>query len=235
MLRPTLSLARAGRTNFGQDLDPGVSRFCPVTGGTRQQLVDAAARAFAEQGVQLASLVEITRRAGQRNRGAVHYHFGGRDGLLVAVLEEHAGFLAAREGELLAAARRGPTTDVPAAVEAIVRPAVELSETGWRGRAYLSILGELIELDQGALSEEVAGALRHTGGYDVFALLAERLPPMDEALRDERFALVTAYILGAVARRARAADRPGRPQLPADRFVANLVQTAAAMLVAPVV
>ena len=58
--------------------------------GTREQLIDAATRAFAEHGVDAASLVEITRRAGQRNRGAVHYHFGGRDGLLVAVLEEHA-------------------------------------------------------------------------------------------------------------------------------------------------
>ena len=32
--------------------------------------------AFAEHGVQNASLVEITRRAGQRNSGALHYHFG---------------------------------------------------------------------------------------------------------------------------------------------------------------
>ena len=45
--------------------------------GTRQRLLDAALRAFAEQGVGTASLVDITRRAGQRNRGAVHYHFGG--------------------------------------------------------------------------------------------------------------------------------------------------------------
>jgi hypothetical protein len=84
----------------------------------------------------------------------------------------------------------------------------------------------------------VTAALRHTGGYDVFALLTERMPPMDDALRAERFALVTAYVLGAVARRARATDRPDRPgraQLPAERFVANLVQTAAALLAAPTV
>jgi AcrR family transcriptional regulator len=206
-----------------------------VASGTRQRLLDAAVRAFAEHGVGAASLVEITRQAGQRNRGAVHYHFGGREGLLVAVLEEHAGFLAEREGHLLETARRSPPDDLAAVVEAIVRPAVELAETGWRGRAYLSVIGELIEQDQDALGDEVAAALRHTGGYDVFALLAERLPPMDDALRDERFALVTAYVLGAVARRARATDRPGRAQLPAERFVANLVQTAAALLAAPTV
>lgn len=205
-----------------------------MANGTRQRLLDAALRAFAEQGVSTASLVDITRRAGQRNRGAVHYHFGGRAGLLVAVLEDQAGFLGEREGQLLDGARRTPSRDLASVVEAIVRPAVELAETGWRGRAYLAIVGELVEQDQTALGDEVAAALRRTGGYDVFDVLAERLPEMDEALRDERFALVTAYILGAVARRARAADRPGRPQLASDRFVANLVQTAAAILEAPV-
>ena len=203
---------------------------------TKQQLIDAAARAFAEQGVYAASLVEITRQAEQRNRGAVHYHFGGRDGLLVAVLQEHAGFLAQREGELLALARQRPPTDVASVVEAIVRPAVELAETGERGRAYLAVVGELVETDQDALSTEVATALQQTGGYEVYAVLAERLPPMDLALLNERFALVTAFILGTVARRARAGAGPGgRRQLSADRFVANLVQMAAAMLTAPTI
>ena len=174
--------------------------------------------------------MELTRRGGQRNRGAVHYHFGGRDGLLVAVLEEHAEFLAEREGELLALAEAGAADDVAAVVEAIVRPAVELAETGWRGRAYLAIVSELVEQDQASHSEEVAAALERTGGYAVFAALAQRLPAMDDALRDERFALVTAFILGAVARRTR---ESGRPQLPTDRFVANLVAMSAAMLAAP--
>ena len=49
----------------------------------------AATRAFAEHGVTNASLLDITRQAGQRNRGAVHYHFGSREGLLAAVLEQH--------------------------------------------------------------------------------------------------------------------------------------------------
>lgn len=204
-----------------------------MAAATRQQLIDAAARAFAEDGVYTASLVEITRQADQKNRGAVHYHFGGRDGLLVAVLEEHASFLAQREGELLEIARQRPASDVASVIEAVVRPAVELAETGERGRAYLAIVGQLVEADQDTISPEVAAALQHTGGYEVYAVLAERIPPMDEALLNERFALVTAFILGSVARRARASAGPGRRQLSADRFVANLVQMAAAMVSAP--
>src|SRR2546423_11414447 len=107
---------------------------------TREKLIDAAARAFAEDGVFSASLVDITRKAGQRNRGALHYHFGSREAVLCAVLERHVDFLARREGELLASAMRTPDGDVPSVVEAIVRPAAELAESGWRGPAVLLVL-----------------------------------------------------------------------------------------------
>jgi len=36
---------------------------------------------------------------------------------------------------------------VAAVVEAIVRPATELAESGWRGRCFLQILAELVEED----------------------------------------------------------------------------------------
>src|SRR6478735_7622335 len=100
-------------------------------GDTRAALVEAATRTFAEDGVLTASLVEVTRRAGQRNRGAVHYHFGSREALLGAVLE------------------------------AIVRPAIELAETGPSGRDYLVIVGQLVE-EYDRLDPTVRAALTAT-------------------------------------------------------------------------
>jgi AcrR family transcriptional regulator len=205
---------------------------------TRDRLVEAANRAFAAQGIHGASLVEVTRQAGQRNRGAVHYHFGGRDELLAAVLEQHVEFLAQREGELLVLARTRPDDDVASVVEAIVRPAVELAESGESGRNYLSIVGELIEQDPAGRSEDVEAMLARTGGYEVYALLAERVPEMDEELRTERFALMTSFVLGSIARRvrARSVERGARESpLSTERFVANLVTMAAAMLGAALV
>ena len=205
---------------------------------TRARLVEAANRAFAEHGILGASLVEVTRQAGQRNRGAVHYHFGGRDELLAAVLEQHAEFLAKREGELLAVARSRPHGDVASVVEAVVRPAVELAESGESGRNYLSIVGELIEMDPESRAESVEAMLARTGGYEVYDVLAERVPAMDEELRTERFALMTSFVIGSVARRVRAkAIGPGARVSPlsTERFVANVVIMAAAMLEAPLV
>jgi AcrR family transcriptional regulator len=201
---------------------------------TRQRLVDAATRVFAEQGVETASLLEVARRAGQRNRGAAHYHFGSRAGLLGAVLEQYAAFLAEREGELLLAARAA--AGLAPVVEAVVRPAVELAETGWRGRCYLVIVAELAESDQTAMDPEVAAALARTGGYEVYDLMATRMPTMGEALLNERLALLTGFILRSVADRARAIERGhGRAQLSTGDFTANLVAMAAGMLSAPAI
>jgi AcrR family transcriptional regulator len=200
---------------------------------TREKLVDEAARAFAADGVFAASLIEITRRAGQRNRGALHYHFGSRNGVICAVLERHVDFLARREGELLEIALASPDDDVASVVEAIVRPASELAESGWRGRCFLVVLAELIEEDPASLDPKVSDVLARTGGYAVYSLLATRMADVSDEVRAERFALATGFILRAVADRARVLGRRGRrgrPQLEQEVFVANLVAMVAAGL-----
>jgi AcrR family transcriptional regulator len=202
---------------------------------TREKLIDAAARAFAEDGVFSASLVDITRQAGQRNKGALHYHFGSREAVLCAVLERHVDFLARREGELLALAMRGPADDVESVVEAIVRPAAELAESGWRGRAFLLIVAELAQEDPASLGTEVNAMLARTGGHEVYAVMTSRLSGLSDDVVLERSALVTSFILRAVADRARAAGkrRPGRPQLDQESFVRNLIAMVAAGMSAP--
>jgi len=203
---------------------------------TRQRLVDAATRVLAEEGVENASLLEIAQRAEQRNRAAVHYHFGSRTALLVAVLEQYAEFLAQREGELLALAEQRPDSDLASVVEAVVRPAVELAEMGWRGRCYLVIVAEVVESDPATMEPEVAAVLASTGGHAVYDLLARRMPPLPEVLHTERLALLTSFILRSVADRARSVERGnGRPQLDTPAFTANLVAMATGMASAPVI
>lgn len=208
----------------------------PDAAETRQKLLDAAARAFAEDGIFNASLIEITRKAGQRNRGALHYHFGSRDGVLCAVIDRHAEFLARREGELLEIASRAPDDDVASVIETIVRPAAELAESGWRGRCCLLIVAELAGEDRAQYSDELEAVIARTGGNEVYALLADRMADVSDDVRQERFSLITSFILRAVADRARMLgrrSRKGRPQLEYEAFVRNLVQMAAAALAAP--
>src|SRR5262245_56328796 len=55
---------------------------------TRGDLVGAARHVFARKGFHGASLEEISARAGYTT-GAVYSRFGGKDGLFLAVLDEH--------------------------------------------------------------------------------------------------------------------------------------------------
>jgi TetR/AcrR family transcriptional regulator, regulator of cefoperazone and chloramphenicol sensitivity len=72
---------------------------------TRQQLLQAAGEVFAEHGYANATSKEICARA-NANVAAVNYHFGGKDGLYAAVLEEaHARLISL---DALAAAAQSP-------------------------------------------------------------------------------------------------------------------------------
>ena len=63
---------------------------------TRERIVAAAERLFAERGLDGVSLVEVGRAAGQRNRSAVQYHFGDKQGLVHAILDKHTPGIEAR-------------------------------------------------------------------------------------------------------------------------------------------
>jgi hypothetical protein len=112
---------------------------------------------------------------------------------------------------------------VAAVVEAIVRPAAELAESGWRGRCCLLIIAELAEEDPDTLAEEVVEELDRTGGNEVYASLSDRLATVPQDVLNERLALVTVFM-----RR-----RKGRAQLDHETFVKNLIAMAAAAVSAP--
>lgn len=203
---------------------------------TREKLVTAATRVFAEHTIESASLLDIARQAGQRNRGAVHYHFGSRNGLLLAVMEQYVEQLATRQSAMIKAAEVLDGDDLKPVLETIVRPITELADLGWRGRCYVVVLAELVEQDPNSLDPEVSTMLYRTGGAAGFALMRERMPELPDDVAIERVSLAATFVLRAVADRARTIERGDagrRPQLEQERFITNLVEMATAMLEAP--
>ncbi len=99
------------------------------TARTADALLDAAEVAFAEHGVDGASLRSIMRDAGA-NAAAVHYHYGSREQLAAAVLDRVLAPLQARRLELLEAAVAEHTDGAPpitALMDALVRPDFEMA------------------------------------------------------------------------------------------------------------
>lgn len=201
---------------------------------TRRRILVAAERLYAERGLDGVSLREITEAAGQRNNAAVHYHFGGRDGLVRALFEHRYHQLEARRSAMLASlddAGRGEELD--ALVRVLVAPFAEAGEDGTDGH-WVRFVARLHEDPR---FNPFAGTTPYAAADEVTAVSAEvtrrirkRLPlPSHEA--DARFFLVTTMAVHAVADR-QALDAAGvthRAPAPAD-LLEELVAAAVAVL-----
>jgi AcrR family transcriptional regulator len=202
---------------------------------TRDKLLDAAARLFAERGIDNVSIAEIVRAAGQRNASAVHYHFGNRNEVLRALLARHVPAIHDRRVELLDKARSMPDDDVRWAVEAIVRPLTELAQRGWRERAYLQLGSELTHWLARADTPEIAELMEQTAGFEAWRLVRLRAQgSLSDDLWDERQEICISFVGRAAADRARLLDQAGdHPVLSDDRFVDNLVAMVVGAMTSP--
>jgi len=185
--------------------------------------VAAAEKLFAEGGEAATSLRAVARVA-HANPAAVHYHFGGRDQLLRAVVERHLGPVAERQRRLLDEAAQDDPPVVARVVEAIVRPDLEL-------------LGKLrkhrVEIARFLGREGLAGANGGAADLDRAVLLLTRvLPDVGRGELAERLSLLRLSVAALFV----AAGPPGPAPLgtaDVDDQVRRLVAFAAAGLAAP--
>jgi AcrR family transcriptional regulator len=162
---------------------------------TAARLVAAAERLFTEGGEQATSLRAITREA-RSNAAAVHYHFGGRDELLRAVLDQYVGPLAERQADLLegARARYGEPVPVVALIDAVIRPALELLAALRVDRVQVArLLGRASTLPGVAVAELVERRFSALAQH-VLPMLRRSLPAVDETELLPRLRLVMAAV-----------------------------------------
>src|SRR4030088_570509 len=98
--RDQLSLNQGLRRCFKRRLNRRKILDMSAPDHTAARLVAAAERLFAQGGEEATSLRAITREA-RSNAAAVHYHFGGRDELLRALVDQHLGPLSGLRERLL--------------------------------------------------------------------------------------------------------------------------------------
>lgn len=166
---------------------------------TREQLILAAERLFAEQGIDGVSLRKIGAEAGNANNSAVRYHFGSKQGLLQAILEYRLPGLNRRRQLLAAQARPG---DLRSCLEAYLLPIVEEAEA--EDSYYLSFLVQLqgtgvAEHPFGRLSERFRATTEEFMGH-----ISDLLPDLPPSVRSSRIEQALAICVHACADRERA-------------------------------
>jgi AcrR family transcriptional regulator len=119
---------------------------------TKQALLDAAERLFAERGFAATSMRDIAARA-KANLAAANYHFGGKRGLMEAVLERRVTPLNRSRLEALdgvEAARGRSRVALEALLEAFIGPALRMAEhIPGGGAAFVQLMGRtFIEPDE---------------------------------------------------------------------------------------
>src|SRR5690606_1868523 len=164
---------------------------------TRDAILDAAERLFAEQGHDNTSMRQITQAAGV-NLSAVNYHFGSKDALVEAVLQRRLEALndeRLRILDALEAQTGGQPLKPSAIVEAYFGPLVRHAcSAGAERRAFMPLQSSTMSDPNGAISALFAAERSVVAHRFTRALLAS-LPGVPETEIVWRFH----FMLGATA------------------------------------
>ena len=201
-----------------------------MTADVRTRLLDSAEALIAERGLEGVSLREITATAGAGNASAVQYHFGGRAGLVRAVVERHHPAVEARRHALLDQYEADGQADLRTLAGALVRPlAAELGAAG--GPGYLQLLADLATRPHPA----IAAASIEDPTDSTFRWRAAVEPLLDaDAVRLHRRFTAIQFTLTELARRGRDALGRGAHGRDNQLFVSHLIDLVTALLATPV-
>ncbi|UGQ13983.1 TetR/AcrR family transcriptional regulator [Yinghuangia sp. ASG 101] len=201
----------------------------------KEDLVLAAERLFALQGVEGVPLRQVGEEAGQRNVAAVQYHFGGRDGLIQAIFDFRLARINVHRWAMLADVREaGLLRDVRALMEVLVWPLAE--QAAVPGSHYVRFLNRMCDYEG-----RTVVPLSYVGlnsGIEVGELLSEAVGRDNEPDFVPRNELAGRLILsGMAALEQRLAAHnwsmaDGSPDY--EGYADGIVDAVVAMLTAPV-
>jgi len=140
---------------------------------TREAILTAAERLYAEHGVLAVSNRQISEAAGQGNNTAVGYHFGTRADLVRAIARRHSAAVEELRARMLA--ELGPGADLRDWVRCLVHPSTEhLARAGTppdrlppavEAAAYFVIAEALTNVAKYANATNATVAVRRAGGH----------------------------------------------------------------------
>jgi AcrR family transcriptional regulator len=199
---------------------------------TRARLLRAGERLFADHGIHQVRLREINALAGQRNSSALHYHFGSRDGLVLAILSDHqtAMDVAVRPAldELVARSTEPTVRDIVTVwVDALVGQLQTES-----GRDFLRILPQVLDTVNRAVREG-ADLRQSAQSARTFALLDASLVDLPTGVRRERLVTYALILTTLFADRAALVESGAAIALDDEQFAAHATDVICGALTAP--
>lgn len=197
---------------------------------TRARLIDAGRRLFALGGINTTPLSSIVTEAGQKNTSALHYHFGGRYGLLMAIVDVHNDPIEARRKAMLDRLSEAGDTTLADVVRTMVEPQAEQLATE-SGRQFTTIVSQFEDLFDAWDQPDADTPPQALRALSWIVELISHDVPID--VRRERATRFLAMVSEALGARARQIDRGISHRLDHDTFIDNLVAMSVGALDAP--
>jgi AcrR family transcriptional regulator len=204
-----------------------------------ENIVLAAERLFAEKGIDGISLRQINAAAGLKNNAATHYHFGGKEGLVRAIVEYRAEGINRRRQQLLdglgEVSKKGRLRGL---VRALVLPMAEHLLGNPEGSYYFRFVIQAVDNSFSGAKEKIMRW--HGDQYDqIHRQLRDLLPELPEEIFMQRFGLMLTLVVNSIAAWERDIPVGSVPEATTaftartSVFADNLVDATCGLLTAP--
>jgi AcrR family transcriptional regulator len=199
---------------------------------TKQRLLDAAERLFAEHGFEGTSMRAVT-QAADTSVSAANYHFGSKEALLQAALVRRLAPLNRRRLEALDALETAHDGDPPleALLEAFLRPGLEAQRASPAGRMRYHSIAAQLYADPHAMVSSLKAELFGPVIARYIDALARALPDRtrEELVLDFQFFI--GVMVHVISGHTRTEDGGGEaPEIPDEKVLQRMVSFAAAGL-----
>lgn len=198
---------------------------------TRELILAAAERMFAEHGVSTVSNRQVSEAAGQGNNTAVGYHFGTKVDLVRAIARKHHAPIEEIRRRMVAGI--GDTSDIRAWIACLVRPVTEhLAKVGsptWFSRFGAQLMTDptlrMIMVEESQQSPSLARILEGLNGC---------VPHLSAEVRAERGDMARQLLVHMIAERERAlAEGLSTPRSSWHDAATGLIDALAGLWLAP--
>lgn len=200
---------------------------------TREALLLAGEELMGWKGIETTSVRDINQKAKQKNTSAIGYYFQNKEGLLQAILDRRMAPLdeeRRRRWENTKDAKGDGHLTLQDLVAVQVLPLAEavLAEPAWRN--YVLLLAQLVSAHGAPYQHLWRDRYDKTSG-DIIAAMRDHMPVTDDDVWRQRISDMITFSIGSLCERTYVMGRSGKaPSLSDDRYLSNLVQTAAAIL-----
>ncbi|KAA1193319.1 TetR/AcrR family transcriptional regulator [Pseudohalioglobus sediminis] len=181
------------------------NRHAQRSAETRRRFIATAQKLFATRSIDGVSVNQLTAAAGQRNRNALQYHFGGKEGLVQAILDTHADAVGELRRAYTSATNLSALTPAEAAARVLVIPLQQYLDAHPEGVYYVQILSQLAATNSNRTNPQSRSRLTFRDIPELERLMGGAMAHLEPAEARRRLFLVISITFHGIADSCRAA------------------------------